>query len=155
MYREGVASGSAAGNQPAGPGSSLTQSQSSRDTVTSKCQMKSINIYRKGCYDILMWWMESFGLMIASLTFLFGTLDIFATLICLNIFRQIKRLKELINEKNEKIRIKMKTNNFRQFSYKMDQENEMDAGDLDDAMTNTTVNESISYIIPGSIESKT
>ena len=66
----------------------------------SKCQMKSINIYRKGCYDILMWWMEVFGTLIGALCFAFGFLNLLAACACFNILGQIRRFKRKIKEKN-------------------------------------------------------
>ena len=65
----------------------------------SKCQMKSINIYRKGCYDILMWWMEVFGTLLTALNVGFGFLDLVAAFACFNILNQIKRWKRKLHEK--------------------------------------------------------
>ena len=69
----------------------------------SKCQMKSINIFRKGCYDILMWWMEVFGTLLCSLNVSFGFLNLLCAFACVNIINQIRTYKQKLKEKNEKL----------------------------------------------------
>lgn len=68
--------------------------------IPTKCQMKSINIFRKGCYDILMWWMESFGILISCLCFIFGVIYVALSLIYIKVIHQIKSFKTKIREKN-------------------------------------------------------
>lgn len=71
-----------------------------------QCKMKSVNIYRKGCYDILMFWMESYGSIITSLTICVGFLHMVFSAVSTRITNQIKNLnrrkikeKRLMNHK--------------------------------------------------------
>ncbi|RMZ97876.1 tetraspanin-15 [Brachionus plicatilis] len=79
--------------------------------MPSKCQMQSINIFRKGCYDILMWWMESFGILISCLCFIFGFIYIILSLIFIKVINQIKSFKIKIREKNLRKMNKQKMKN--------------------------------------------
>ena len=55
-----------------------------------------------------MWWMESFGTLIAALSIGFGVLYLFGALVSLNIYRNIKHLKWMVGEKEDSARIKAK-----------------------------------------------
>jgi hypothetical protein len=70
----------------------------------TKCQMKSINVYRKGCYDILMWWMDSFGSIISSIGIVFGILNGISAGYFIMIYSQVRRLK--IELKKKHLRLK-------------------------------------------------
>ena len=65
----------------------------------TQCQMKSVNIYRKGCYEILMWWMESFGSIISGLTLIIGLLYLLAALISGIIVDRLKKLRVVLRQK--------------------------------------------------------
>lgn len=66
--------------------------------------MKSVNIYRKGCYDILMWWMETFGLVLSAITLVAGILNLIAAFIVLSIQRQIVNYKMEVRKKESRLR---------------------------------------------------
>lgn len=101
-----------------------------------------------------MWWMESFGTLIAALSIGFGVLYLFGALVSLNIYRNIKHLKWIVGEKEENSRIKAKVgrmmtslsdhlptnkhfNNYhRNFNQQHDPSGAMDS----------TINETISYV---------
>lgn len=106
-----------------------------------------MNIELKGCYDILMWWMESFGTLIAALSIAFAVLYMFGSLVCLNIYRNIKRLKWIVNEKEEGARIKAKVgkilDNFGLGGKQ--QQNNYQRNFNQDTM-DSTMNETISYV---------
>ena len=57
-----------------------------------------------------MWWMESFGTLIAAMSIAFGVLYLFGALVSLNIYRNIRHLKWMVNEKEDGARIKAKVN---------------------------------------------
>lgn len=80
--------------------------------IPTKCQMKSINIFRKGCYDILMWWMESFGILISILCFIFGVLFVILSLVYVKVINQIKNFKAKVREKNLRKMNKQKMHKF-------------------------------------------
>lgn len=65
----------------------------------TQCQMKSVNIYRKGCYDILMWWMESFGTIISGITIIIGLLYLVAALVTGVICDRLKKLRIALRQK--------------------------------------------------------
>jgi hypothetical protein len=65
--------------------------------------MKSINIYRKGCYDILMWWMEVFGTLLTALNVSFGFLNLLCAFALFNILNQIRKYKTKIKEKTTRL----------------------------------------------------
>ena len=61
--------------------------------------MKSVNIYRKGCYEILMWWMESFGNIISGVTIIIGLGYLLASLISGIIVDRLKKLRIVLRQK--------------------------------------------------------
>lgn len=98
-----------------------------------QCKMKSVNIYRKGCYDILMFWMEQFGAIICSVTICIGVLHIIFSIASTRITNQIKRLHH--RKQTEKKLLKYKLNNY------MISQNVMQ-GDFD----TSTIDETMSYV---------
>lgn len=103
-----------------------------RDQTSSlvQCKMKSVNIFRKGCYDILMFWMDSYGAIITSILIVIGILDLIFSVIFLNITRQIKNLKQ--RQFIEKNLLKHKINQFCSSS----RHDIFDTNTLDETMSN-------------------
>lgn len=93
--------------------------------------MKSVNIFRKGCYDILMFWMDSYGAILTSILIVGGVLDLIFSLIFSNITRQIKNLKQ--RQFIERNLIKHKINNY-QFGQNISNR-QFDANTLDETMS--------------------
>lgn len=81
-----------------------------QSTQLRQCKMKSVNIYRKGCYDILMFWMEQYGAIICSVTICVGVLHIIFSIISTRIVNQIKSLNA--RKLAEKRLTKHKLNNY-------------------------------------------
>lgn len=104
-----------------------------RDQTSSlvQCKMKSVNIFRKGCYDILMFWMDSYGAIITSILIVGGVLDLIFSLIFSNITRQIKNLKQ--RQFIERNLIKHKINNY-QFGQNISNR-QFDTNTLDETMS--------------------
>jgi hypothetical protein len=88
------------------PNSCCIYSESSAPNQPTKCQMKSVNIYRKGCYDILVWWMESFGLVIGSITLVFGVICFLLALAIYVIYSQICGYKAEVAKKSARQRLR-------------------------------------------------
>jgi hypothetical protein len=74
--------------------------------------MKSVNIFRKGCYDILMWWMDTFGIIIATITIVAGVGYTLAMMIALNILLKLREIKSRLQQDREKKIIEHKIRNF-------------------------------------------
>jgi hypothetical protein len=103
----------------------------------SKCQMKSINIYRKGCYDILMWWMEVFGTLISVVNLSFGFLNLIAAFVCFSILGKIRLYKQKLKEKARSINNSRNSNKYLK-----------NVSSFNDSMLseNHTITDSVSYI---------
>ena len=106
-----------------------------RDQTSSlvQCKMKSVNIFRKGCYDILMFWMDSYGAIIASILIVGGLLDILFSVIFSNITRQIKNLKQ--RQYIERNLLKHKINNY-----------QIEKNIRNDVFDTNTLDETMSYV---------
>lgn len=102
-----------------------------QSTQLRQCKMKSVNIYRKGCYDILMFWMESYGSIITSVTICIGALHIVFSVISTRITNQIKNLHR--RKQAEKRLMKYKINNY-MMSQNMSH-SEFDANTIDETMS--------------------
>ena len=69
----------------------------------TRCQMKSVNIYRKGCYDILMWWMECFGTLIGIVTLVSGAISIVQGFFVIMFYKQIELYKREVRRKHMRL----------------------------------------------------
>lgn len=79
-----------------------------------------------------MWWMESFGVLIACLTISFGAVDLIASFFYAKIINQIKKFKAKVKQKQMENQIKRNLHKLKQ---------------LDDGFSDTnTMNESMSYV---------
>lgn len=106
-----------------------------------------------------MWWMESFGTLIAALSIGFGVLYLFGALVSLNIYRNIKHLKWMVGEKEDNARIKAKvgrmmtslsdhlpTNKHFNNYHRNFNNNSNHQQDPSGACMDSTMNETISYV---------
>ncbi len=98
---------------------------------SNQCQMKSVNIYRKGCYDILMWWMETFGAVISAITICFGLLSIFEALMFGCFYTQIAHYISEVNKKQKNL----KGSAFKTFEKYLDTDTLQDTISCDESRT--------------------
>ena len=114
----------------------------------AQCKMKSVNIYRKGCYDILMFWMESFCTLIAALTLCAGAIYWLLMLVAVRISLQVREWRRRAARAEKRSLVKHKMN---AYHHTRQQKNErgvpytLPIGDI--CMDDTsTLNETLSYI---------
>lgn len=72
-----------------------------------------------------MWWMESFGTLIATLTILFGFLFMIGAFVYANIVNQIRRFRNELKEKQRNLSIK-KNQKLKNFDQGFEDANTMD-----------------------------
>lgn len=98
---------------------------------SNQCQMKSVNIYRKGCYEILMWWFETVGGLISAIAIVFGFLCFIEAIMFTCFYTQIAHYISEVKKKQKNL----KGNPFKTFEKYLDTDTLQDTISCDESRT--------------------